>query len=115
MSTAPSQDLTFYEGEADVVIATVVDEAGSAFDLTGGTLKYQVVDDTETALVTKTTADGSITITNAAGGVLNIDIDASDTQQAVGSYRHELRIERGEYIETLLVGNFIILDSVYHT
>ena len=89
MSTesAISRNDHWFLGEKKVLHFTVVDSAGAAVNITGWALNWVLTDKPgTTALITKTTSSG-ITITNGAGGVYQVTIDAADqTTLAAGTY-----------------------------
>lgn len=76
---------------------TVRDDAGVAKNVTGWTLSWVVKRTKETAdasaIVTKTTTAGGITIVNAAAGIVRVTIAAADTDATVKArvYWHELK------------------------
>lgn len=105
--------ITFYAAEAGDYRVTVTDADGNAQNLTGLTAKYRVLNSDGTTLLDKSTSTSGVTITDAAGGVLEIAFEAADTTQTPGAYDHELRLEGTGYAETVMTGQLRILDSVF--
>lgn len=68
----------------------VTDKAGSAVDITGFTIKYQVRKSVGTEpVITKTNSSG-ITLNNPTQGIFTVLVDAADTKFLVtGAYYHE--------------------------
>lgn len=87
MSTA--LDFTMIANNDVNIQFTVVDANGTAVPITGATIKWEARRRTgETAVITKTTSSG-ITITNGAGGIFSVGLDAADTLSLSGNYIHE--------------------------
>ena len=82
-----------YQGNDFLIPTTVKDSSGSAVDLTGSTLSYQLSKrGDETALISLSDGSG-VTITDAAAGECEVTLSDSDTAIAPGTYEHELLIE----------------------
>lgn len=98
---------------------TISDDAGDPFDLTGKALACYIADsDNATALITKTSAAGSITLSaDAAGiaaGVQNqavVALSASDANRRAKTYRHALWITTTDEEEVLSRGDAVLSDS----
>lgn len=81
-------DYTAYAGDdlqIEVTVTTTDDEPAL---LIGSTATY-VISRNLTVKLTKTTADGAITVTG--GNKFLIDINAADTVELSGTYQHELK------------------------
>ena len=85
------QDFTMHAGDTKDVTVSVVDGDGSSVTLTGATIVWKMarkVD--ETALLTKTTTAGDITI---SGADFSFTLAASDTASLdAGQYYHEAEV-----------------------
>ncbi|QQP93559.1 hypothetical protein IGS68_33605 (plasmid) [Skermanella sp. TT6] len=83
-------------GDTMPVFVIITDQAGAAMNLTGVTAIWQASQGTParfspTPVLTKTT-DAGITITNAAAGELQIDLEPADTVSLSGDFYHELQL-----------------------
>ena len=97
-----------YAGDTLQVTVTALDEAGAPLSLTGCTLTYIITDADGTTVITKSTADGSIT-TNA--NVATIAIDAGETTDLTTAY-HELEcVDTDGNVSTLLADTLIFTPT----
>lgn len=117
MALGTRHDFTMHRGDDRQITARVVDQNGSAIDITAATFTWvlaskdaAVVDSDgtpapkNTALVTKTLA-GGVVIVNAANGDVRVDVGPGDTTglKAPAEYYHELQMVLGE-TTTVLFG-----------
>lgn len=95
---------TMAAGETVTLSITATDSTGAALNLTGSTLAW-ILSDGERTQVTKSTDDG-ITVTNAAGGLFSIRLDAADTADLPdGLYYHRAQVtDADDAVTTLLSG-----------
>lgn len=88
---------------------TAKNAAGAAIDLTSATIKWsmkETEDEEAAALISKATGGSGITITSAANGVFEVEIEDTDTEDLdVGTYVHEATI-------TLSGGRIISLTDI---
>lgn len=96
-----------------------VDDAGVAVPITGWSLSWMLkkrsTDADASAIITKTTAAGGITITDGPNGICQVNVAAADTDGTVkpGSYVHELkRIDAGN--ERVIVNGLAVLKRSAH-
>lgn len=87
-------------GDTTPVYVVVRDQAGEVMDLTGASARWMVSRGTPArfspqVLLTKSTANGGITITAAPEGEMLIDLQPSDTRNLTGDYYHELELVDG--------------------
>jgi len=78
---ATGQNFTLYTGDDKRPEIHVTDTSGEVVDLEGATINWVATkqsDDTE--VMSKSTSDGSINITDAEEGKFLIKVDASDTE-----------------------------------
>jgi len=103
-------DFEMFSGDNKILSVSVVDSAGVAVDLTSATASWQLARSNDAApLIQKATGGSGIVITDAAGGVLEITLSASDTDALKGSFYHELQvIDTSGNIATVLAGNATI-------
>lgn len=100
-----SSDFSMYAGDDKTIEVSVTDKNGDAVDITSATIEWRAAKShNKTAAVTKTTSSG-ISITNGAGGVFQITLTDSDTEDLVGSYYHEAQVTFSSgLIATVLTG-----------
>jgi len=96
--TTTAQNFEIYKGDDLTLQVTVKNADGTAKDLTGATIKWQLSTGVNATppLLSKAVGTG-ITITNAAGGVFEIAIAQSDTASmpAKDTYYHEAEVTDG--------------------
>lgn len=99
----------------DVTVAmTLQDSTGAAFNLTGCTItvgvKKQLTD--STATISKTIANGGVAVTNAAGGLANLILNATDTALlGAGDYPFDVQVTNASAKKaTLLAGTLTFTD-----
>ena len=82
-------------------------------DITGSTPVWKLYPfKSDVAVLSKSLGSG-LTITNAASGVLQITLDAADTTNLGGHYRHELQItDASSNVNTVSTGLLYIYDSL---
>lgn len=113
---ATGQDFTLYVGNDAALEFALLDAAGDALDITGASFAWGMAPRfTGTATLDKNSGSPSeFDITDAAGGLLTVHIQATDTlEMDPGVYRHELRMtdSTGE-IETVATGLVNLLTSI---
>jgi hypothetical protein len=80
-------------GRTKVMPFSAVDNDGDAVTVTGGSATYKIADTPySTALVTKTSAAGDITL---AGSTVTVTLEPADTEDLDGIYYHELEVIDG--------------------
>jgi len=92
--TQRNQDFSLYVGESQTVSIAITNPDGTPFDPTLSTLQWWAApnwyDTGVDVLIKKSLNQG---ITAGTGGVVDIELDASDTANLVaGYYYHELKI-----------------------
>jgi len=95
-------------GDSETCAATATDSAGTAIDLSGATITYQLTDGAS-VLVEKSLGDG-ITVTVAASGTFSVALDPADTTGLeAGTYWHSASItSSGGAVTTVLRGRLRI-------
>lgn len=88
---------SMYSGDNVSIAVTVTDSStGAAVDLTGASMSWALAAAPgETALVTKTSADGDITVGGASSNVATVALEPADTAALDGVYIHELQLVDG--------------------
>lgn len=110
-----------YRGENKTFEVTATED-GAALDLSGAAIYFEVrrfyptseTVTSEGALIEKDTTDG-ITITNAAGGIFEIEIEAADTNELTpGNYYYGIEFIPSGLAEARVIkqGRFRILADV---
>ncbi len=84
-------DISMVANNARYVQVTALNPDGSPVDITGFTIKWQAFKKgTPAALITKSTTDAKITITEGAAGKFTFWLNAADTKELdAGEYIHE--------------------------
>lgn len=107
-----SKEITMYRGDTDIITVTVVDGEGTAFDLTGYTMRFTVKNkssDTDSlAKIGPTTA----TIASPLTGIGLIAISETDSDLKDKSYIYDVQITDATHNKTVAKDNFIIIDDV---
>jgi len=117
MSTAPELNFSMHQGDTKRLSVAVKDPAGVAISLVAAqSIKWWVarkVTSTTRLLEKSDETDEGITVTNAAGGLLTIEIDPDDTKTVSGDYYHELEvIDSAGDIGTVLRGTMTIVRAL---
>lgn len=106
------QNLTMYQGEAQVIRAPIVDAAGAPVTLTGASITWRA-ENSYGAGVTKSTGAGGVTLatTVATDDTVVITLAPADTATLTpGAYAHEAAIT-GSQAGVLLTGVLTLLES----
>ncbi len=101
-----------FKGEDQVLEFTVLDSSDVAVDITGWAMTWTFATAAGVSSFTKTVGSG-ITITDAASGVLQVQIDAADTASlAKGPYHHSLERSDSGAVAVLSYGAAQLLDKL---
>lgn len=104
------QDVIMYRGDTNVIEATVYQgETSTPQAITGAVIRWVLYSRIGQIVIDKSTGTG-ITITNAAGGVFEVQINPADTELLPpGTYRHEAEITDAlSNVNTVLTGTFYL-------
>jgi hypothetical protein len=116
MSLAPTLDFEMHQGDTKRLRVSVVDSDGAAVSLVGAqSIKWWAAKKVTSTvrLLEKSVASGSITVLDAAGGVLSIPILPADTAAITGDYYHELEvIDSAGDIGTVLIGTMTVARAL---
>jgi len=111
--TKKNQDFEVFQGNDVILQVTVIDQDGTVFPLTGATpIVWKLMRELgcDPTLITKSLGSG-ITVTDAAGGKLEIKIDAADNLILSGIFEHELTVTDSiSDKSTVMVGTANILE-----
>jgi hypothetical protein len=107
-----AQNFEIVAGDTANLNVSVTDRSGSK-DLTGATIKWALWDDiTQTAVMTKTTAD-AITVISAIAGQFTVALVPADTIAVTpGKYSHQCEVTDGSgNVSTIFIGAVSVLQS----
>ena len=114
MALGKEQDFSMHSGDDRVLEVSITDSANAALNITGATVTWAlsraVADKVEpkgAAIVTKTVGSG-ITLTNPSGGVLQVAIAETDTDDLAGTYYHEMQLVLSGDTSTVMYGTVTI-------
>lgn len=104
------QNFSMIAGDTRTLVVTVKDPDGDAVSITSATIKWHAArTSSRTAAITKTTGGSGIAITDGAGGIFTVTLDADDTEDLVGNFMHEAEITFADSsISTVLQGTMKI-------
>jgi hypothetical protein len=86
-----NQNAYLYAGDNAFLNYAITDESNNPLNLTGSSLTYVIAaNEGGAAIVTKTTANGGINVTNAAGGLLTVSLVSADTTNLSGMLWQQL-------------------------
>ena len=88
-----AEKLIFKQGEAKTITFSVKDAAGVAVDLSAATLLLGVKKDKSEEDYVFSHEDADFDKTQAASGIVAVDLSAEDTDQPEGTYVGELKCE----------------------
>jgi len=109
-----NRELEMHAGDDLKIDVTVNDSSGDAVDISAATVIIFGISLVKrgATIFTKTLTAG-ITITNGPLGQLRITLDAADTAGLnPRTYFHELKVVISGERDTVLVGNFVLLESI---
>jgi hypothetical protein len=95
MPQEKTPDVVFKQGESGPVRFTVTDEdTGDAVDLSGSTYTFAIRPKAGSSVLTLQVLHADIDKTQEAVGIIDVPLDASDTNR-IGVYEAELKIDNG--------------------
>jgi hypothetical protein len=86
-----AEKLTLKQGEAKTITFTVKDALGAAVNLSAATLLFGVKKDKADSAYTFSKLDAAFGKTQAALGIVTVDLTAADTNQPEATYVGELK------------------------
>jgi hypothetical protein len=110
--TFTGQNLSIYQGKDKTIEVSIVDSSGLPVAISNYTFTWVVYKpETDNIILTKTSASGII-ITDAANGVIEIDLKPSDTANLFGQYNHEGEITTpANKADVIFTGYFKVYGS----
>ena len=118
-SIGTQADFSMHSGDTRRLEITIVDENSAAVNLSTATITWALskkdsasVAPKGSALLTKTLANGGITIVSAAAGRCDVDLASSDTVTFSGDYYHELELTILATVSTVLYGAVTIIKDL---
>lgn len=113
--SAGSYDITIEQG-ATFTRQMTVTQNGSAWNITGYTVRMQIRSDPASStiiLTCSTGSDGRIVLTTPASGIFTITISAATTATlTAGEYVYDLELESASVVTRLLEGRCMISAEV---
>src|SRR5690348_14648604 len=106
------QNFTIATGDSAEIDFTAT-SGGSALDLTGGTVKWQLaLTPSGPSLISKISPSGGITITDAPGGAFSVFLDPADTASLVpGRYYHEAQALDATSRPSTIAEGFAVIEK----
>jgi hypothetical protein len=108
--------LTINQGDTVTLTIAVVSPTNQPVDLTGSTLEFAVKAHASdaTAIISKSSTTGGITIAPGTGGTATVSIVPADTEPGpTGAFVWELEgTDSGGNVTTLASGTFLVLESL---
>lgn len=114
---AQTYAVVVHRADDQTIRFTVVDSTGAAMDVSSGTFKFTVKQNLDDAIgdaqfqLTSPAANG-IDLTNAATGVVDVNIGTGDTDSLAGVYHYDLEMTLATKVRTLRQGLFIVQKDV---
>jgi hypothetical protein len=110
--TTINQDFEIWNNTSLNLTVSVTDDAGDEKSLAGCDITWVLYGDDLVTQITKTNAPaGGITVTDETGGVFVVALVPDDTDNLVGVYHHEARVDDGTNEVMVLTGVAIINRS----
>jgi len=109
--TTENQDFTMWSGDSKVLEVTLTDVDDDAVNLTGASISYILQKSSQggEAIISKSVDDGISITSPATGGLFEITIDATDTDDLAGEYYHECQVtDSSSNVSTVFVGTVTI-------
>ncbi|OPJ63674.1 hypothetical protein [Clostridium chromiireducens] len=105
-------DISFYSGDSRNLVISVTDENNNAINLNSATIKWVLIDNKDSAILSKEVGNG-IKITNPTSGQFTISVLAQDTKNLEGNYKHMARVTTSSGESSIvLTGSINIMKSL---
>ena len=97
-----------FSGDSKTLQVTVRDENAAVVDLSGATIQWKLAKTagSDNPQVSKSTTSG-ITVTDAANGVFQVSVDATDTADLSGTYYHEAEVIDASSNKTTVMAGYV--------
>jgi hypothetical protein len=107
------QNFEMWAGDAKTVAIAVTDAAGAVVNLTGMTITWSLSrhPSKTPALVTKTIANGGISVPTPTTGIFNVSLVAADTSALDGLYYHEAKIRDAQNADTTVATGYATINK----
>jgi LEA14-like dessication related protein len=107
---AGTRDITIYKGDTYTHEVRIKNSANTAINISGRSYKVQM---RKSKASDEIIASFTVSITNAANGVVTFSLDANTTSNiSVGTYHYDFEETNGSYVTTLMGGKIIIVGEV---
>lgn len=107
--------ITISRGDDQTIRFTVKNSAGVAYDVSSNSFKFtvkQYIDDLIGAAKFQKTSGDGIDLTDAATGIVDVNVADTDTSALAGPYVWDLEMVENTEIKTLAQGVFIVTKDV---
>jgi len=106
-------DFEIYSGDSKNLLVTVTDENNNPVNITGAQSIVWALISGDKVILRKTLSSGEITIINGSGGIFKISIQAADTINLAGQYRHECRLVTADGASGLIFTGTVTVNKAY--
>lgn len=112
--SVPYQSFGLQQGQNVELPITIVDNAGTAVDLTGATARFAMarspISSTPVIDSAASPATATVTFTDAVNGLVTVTIDDSDLDALQGDYYYELKITDSSMNESITTRGWISVE-----
>lgn len=111
--TATDQDVRIVSGDTVRLPVSVMDDSGNALNIAGASIEWVLAKHAGAdPVITKSTADGSVALTDAEGGEFQVTVAPEDTADYAGTWYHEIELtDTDGNVSTILSGTFEIRED----
>lgn len=92
------------------IMDIIDDDTGDALDLSDSTISYGIYDANKCVVVSGTTGDGTITLTDDTSFQILVPRSTA-TSQCAGSYTMGITVENADITKSLFAGTITVLDG----
>ncbi len=107
-----NQDILFYQGDSRQLVVTVYNSQGTAIPITGAFIRYVIYQD-QSVVVTKTTTNGGVVLTDPSAGVFTVYLTPTDTGALRGSYNHMARMIDTSGDSSIIMTGTVTVDQSF--
>lgn len=109
-----SQDFSLYSGDSRKLKVEIKDESGAFLNLTGAKIIWAIIDNFSVVVSKGNTPPLSgISVTEPLNGACSIELLSTDTENLVGSFRHEARVIDAEGNSSLVFYGTVMIEKSY--
>ncbi len=102
-----------YSGDTKNLLVEVTDENNNPVDITGAQSIVWALISGDKVILRKTLSSGDITILDGARGLFKIILQAADTLNLNGQYRHECRLVTADGTSSLIFVGTVKINKAY--